>query len=255
MKSRVMALLLALLALTLPLSAMAVNRYPALDGTVTDAAGALDSATLEDILQYQALLDDEGVDIELRVVLVHFLDGESAQSYAQAVFDREQLGKKTLLLLGAVGEDSFACVLGSKVEKKLSDSGMKAMLYSSGFAERFQAQEYAAAFAKFFTALTEQVDKQYGETLDIKGLFGSAAAQTQAQVVQQTASYAQQLSDFLTDYVKDAKEHNYIPQENKTSEGLTPAGWVVLVVLILLIFSQSDPARKARNKRRHSRRW
>ncbi len=248
MKSRVFALLLAVLLLSLPLGAMAANRYPALSGVVTDAAGVLDAATMEDILQYQALLDEEDVDIELRVVLVHFLDGESAQSYAQAVFSREGLGRKTLLLLGAVGEDRFECVLGEKVKKKLNESGIKAMLYSSGFAEQFQAQEYAAAFGSFFGALTEQVEKQYGAELETKGLFGNVTAP--AQPVQQTTSYAQQLKDFFSNYVRDAKERGDASQHGKPTEGLTPAGWVVLVVLIMLIFSQSDPARKARNKRR-----
>lgn len=256
MKSRVIALLLLLLLLlllALPPAAMAANRYPTLDGTVTDNAGALSAVTLQDIVKYQALLEDADVDIELHVVMVHFLDGESAQSYAQAVFDREKLGSKALLLLGAVGEDRFACVLGSKVQKKLSDSSMQAMLYASGFAEQFQAQQYTAAFGQFFAALSEQVDEKYGEKLNTAGLFGVTAVQAQAQTAQQSTSYAQVLSDFLSDYTQNAKEHNYTPQQNKTSEGLTPAGWIVLVVLILLIFSQSDPARKARRKAR--RRW
>ena len=107
---------------------------------------------------------EEETGVKLHVALVNFLDGMEVKTYARQLFQRWELGGDDLLLLGAAGEDSFAAVMGSNVEKKLGASNAENLLYtSSSFATLFQSQQYDAAFASFSEALNDLLERQYNQ--------------------------------------------------------------------------------------------
>lgn len=242
---RVLIALIAVMLL-LPVCGLADTvRYPDMTGAVTDAAGVLSDAMKADLLKLQSELEDEDedADFNLHIVTVDFLDGQSVQSYADALFSRAKLGKDDMLLLIAAGEDSYAVTVGKKAGEAFSQANLQSRLISTGFANGIAAQRYDEALSVFFTDFV----KDAREKLDVKlsgELFGQTA-QTQAAQAQGT-SYSQMLGDLITNITTDAQKYVAQPVKNVTSKGLTPAGWVVLVLLILLVFSQSDPARKVK---------
>lgn len=241
-----LCLLIALCVLC-PMALAATGvRYPALDGVVTDDANALGQQMKSDIQTYEEKLEKQ-TDVRLYVVMVHFLDGEDAQSYADELFTRAELGENDLLVLGAAGEDRFASVTGSAVRQKLSDANAKNLLYGSGFSALFKSQRYDEAFAKYFVALNDLVAKQYGVNIKLGTLFGGAATPS---AIAKPSSESSDLWDQVMSAINDnTREYTQRQQEvERDRDGLSPLGWLVLVLLIGLLFGQSDPARRSRRR-------
>ena len=255
----------ALMILTLcvvllaPVAAVAARpaaaRYPTLTGVVTDDANALSQSVITDTATYAEDLEDE-TDVKLHVALVHFLDGVDVQTYADTLFTRWNLGDNDFLLVGAIGEDSFASVAGADVKRHISDSNAQNLLFSSGFSELFRSQQYDAAFSKYLIAFNKLVAKQYGETISMDQLFtayqtstgtstsnaGQSLWQTAAEMGSTVWNNAMGSITQNVDSYNSYREHT----EGQNGRGLSPTGWIVLVVIILIIFGQSNPARKAR---------
>ena len=257
---------LALAATLLVGAATAQTRYPANNGALTDDANALSQPMAADISAY-AQAAESAAGVKLHVALVQFLDGEPVQAYADALFTRWELTENDLLLLGATAEDTFAFATGEAVKQKLSDGNLKSLLYGGGFAEAFKTQRYDAAFGAFFPGFNELLAKQYDVKIDIRDWFTAyqqpaAAAQQSGEaqpngqslqgtvdnavqsVVAATSSLWSSTMDSITQTVNSFQADR--TQRDENGNGLTPAGWIVLAVIALIIFGQSEPARRAR---------
>ena len=159
MIKRIFSILLALVLLTAPLSALGALRMPQRRGTVTDDANVLSAQTVADLNTFAQKLEDKA-DVTLHIALVHFLDGAEVQSYAGTLFDLWELGRDDMLLLGAAGEDSCAAVMGENVQKALGATNAENLMFtSSEFGTLFRAQQYDAAFASYCTAFSALVKK------------------------------------------------------------------------------------------------
>ena len=260
-----LALALALLACA---PALAEARYPALNGTLTDDANALGQTMAKDIAAYAEKVESV-TGVKLHVALVLFLDGEPAQTYADTLFTRWELGGDDLLMLGAAAEDTFALSAGENVESSLSEASLKGLLYSSGFADAFKSQRYDDAFGAFFVAFNDLLAKQYDREIDLDSLFAAYQTGTQASADAQASADTQTTADVqtsvqdsvqsvidsssalwtstmdsITSSVQDYRD--YHDQREEDTGGLTPMGWIVLVVIALIIFGQSETARRAR---------
>lgn len=238
--------LFALLLALMPLSGMAAAvRYPELTGVVTDAANALSETTIANIAKLQSQLEDEDADLRLNIAVVDFLDGQTEQAYADELFRRAKLGEDDILLLLCVGEDRYAVSVGKDVKKDFSAAYLQSELISTGFAVQLRSQQYDLALTNFFSSFIPEIEKKLNIKLSAQSLFGHETQTVQLpQSQSQGSSYAQMLSDLISGITQNAKEYEAKPVEHVASEGLTPAGWVILVILIMLVFSQSDPARK-----------
>lgn len=247
------------LALLTPAGAMAKQaRFPEQRGAVTDDANVLSETVTGDIVSFQTLASSR-TGVQVRVAIVHFLDGMDVQTYADALFSRWSLGDDDFLLLGAVGEDCFASVSGGDVKRHFSDSNAQSLLYTSQFSELFKAQRYDEAFSMYFIAFADMLGKQFGESVPLGTLFAPyrqgvpamaspSLADTVTEAVTQAISHGsnawQGVMDSVTSNVQQYDDYHQRRQEEEN--GLTPMGWIVLVILVMIVFGQSDPARKAR---------
>lgn len=244
MKKTFYGFLACVLALCLTLPAFAAPRMPENRGALTDDANALGAQTARDIQEYAELAEDE-TDVKIHVALTHFFDGVEAKTYARQLFEKWDLGKNDLLLVGAAGEDVFAIAMGKTVEKELGASNAENLLYtSSSFASLFRAQEYDAAFSSFFLALNDLLCKQYGEEIELGELFRRQSG-AEKQTTSSSPALWEQILGSMSENTEDYQE-NHSQEEN----GLGVGGWVILAILIAIIFGQSDPVRKSRNQHR-----
>ncbi|NLV58916.1 MAG: TPM domain-containing protein [Clostridiales bacterium] len=247
---KALAAVLVAMALLIPALALGEARFPADRGAVTDDANVLSQAMIKEIGEFQTLaLARTGV--RVRVAVVHFLDGLDAQTYARELFVRWGMGLMDLLILGAAGEDSFAAVSGAEFEQTISDNNIQLLLSNSGFGELFKAQQYETAFGKLFAALAQTLGKHYGADMDLGSLFAayrSGAQATPKPSRPNVSSYVSSLWDSVMDDIDDKVEGyaSYHERRERESRGLTPAGWVLLFILIGLVFSRSDRARRGR---------
>ena len=207
----------------------------------------LGTLTARDVMAY-ASRAEEKTGVKLHVALVNFLDGMEVKTYVRQLFQRWELGGDDLLLLGAAGEDSFAAVMGGNVEKKLGASNAENLLYtSSSFASLFQSQQYDAAFTSFFKALNDLLERQYNADISLNGLF-----QTEETVTAKKSSAGSELWEQVIGSITEntADYQQYHETHEQDEGGLSARGWLVLAILVMIVFSQSDPARKARRNRR-----
>ena len=247
MKKLTCALLCALLV-SLCVTGFAAARMPADRGVLTDDADKLGAQTAQDIVNYADKLKDEA-DVKLHVVLVHFLDGMTAQGYADALFESWDLGGDDMLILGAAGEDSFATSLGKDVGES---NAQNLMFTSSHFGELFKAQQYDAAFASYFVALNTLVEKQYDERISIDGMFAAAQAGTQAtaEPAESNGTFGSQIWSEVISSIQQREDYyqDYHQTRERESGGIGIGGWIVLAIIVTIIFGQSDPARRARRQ-------
>lgn len=236
------------------LPAMAAARMPECRGALTDDADVLSAQTAKDIAAYAEMAQDEA-DAHIYVAVVHFLDGLDAKTYAAELFQKWNLGDDDWLILGAAGEDSFAAAMGEDVQKKLGVSNAENLLYtSSAFGDQFKRQQYDAAFGSLFVALNTLLNKQYGTDMELGGLFKSAQAPSAtAQPASQSAGdYSSRLWEQVLGSIDEhtADYQQYQTQRQDSDNGIGVGGWIILIILVMIIFGQSDPVRKARNASR-----
>lgn len=115
--------LLILLLLLLPV-ANAVN-YPQLNGFVTDNANMIDPVYKDKITQLAQQIEKEN-SVEIAVVTVDSLEGESIEMYAVKLFEQAGIGKKDkdngLLILVAKQEREYRFEVGYGLEGTITDS-------------------------------------------------------------------------------------------------------------------------------------
>lgn len=250
-KKLVCALLCALMLGSTALAATGA-RMPAQRGAVTDDADVLSAKTAQDIEAYAEMLDDDA-DVKLHVALVHFLDGMDAQSYADALFGEWKLGKEDMLVLGAAGEDSFAVSMGDEVKEKLGEKSAEALMFtSSRFSDLFRSQRYDEAFGSFFIAFNSLVEKRYGETISLGKLFEGSQYATEAEAEDDESGkeYGSKLWNEVMNAIQSREDsyQDYHETRQRRSSGMGVGGWIVLGIIILIIFGQSDPVRAARKR-------
>lgn len=241
---KLVSLLLCLMLALLPVTAPAAVRMPESRGAVTDDANVLSAQTAADLEKYAERLE-KATGIALHVALVHFWDGAEAQTYADTLFDRWELGSDHLLVVGAAGEDAFAASFGQSVSEKLGKSNAENLLFtSSAFASLFRTQQYDAAFADYCKALSDLVKKQNGETVRVDGLFGYAAPT----VGQQAQVFGSELWSDIMESIADSSEDYYEhhARERREDNGLSAGGWIVLIILVMIMLRRNKYERKRR---------
>jgi uncharacterized membrane protein YgcG len=278
---KTLAALTLVAALLAGASALALARYPAQGGALTDDANVIGQAVAADVAAYAEKAKAE-TGVSVHVALVQFLDGEPVQTYADTLFTRWALGESDVLLLGAAAEDTFAVTAGKAAAQKLSAASLKSLLYDSGFAEAFTAQRYDEALGGFFTGLNALLEKQYQTAVGLDGLFtgyaAQAAAQAQTGTAAQSAGMVGQTVGSALDgalsavdgAVQSAVEAtsgawnstvnavtdtvNRFQQgwdrQDENGGGLTPGGWVVLVIIVLIVSRQGR--RASRSSKRYA---
>lgn len=241
MKTRVLSFLLCLALCLMPFAALGAARMPDEREFVTDDADVLSAQTAQDLETYFDKVEDE-TDIQLHVAIVHFLDGLDAQTYADGLFDKWNLGEEDLLVLGAAGEDSFATVMGQDVQKELGKTNADNLLYtSSQFAALFRSQQYDAAFAAYCAAFNQLLKKQMDADISMNGLFGQTASQAR-----QERTYASDLWEQVMDSISESSvdyQNNRVEREHEEN-GVTAGGWIVLIILIWIVFRQDKKQKR-----------
>lgn len=250
MRKLLCAALAILLTLAAAMPALAGARMPEYRGVVMDDADVLSAQTVRDIEEYAERAEDD-TNVQVHVAIVHFLDGLDAKTYAEQLFSLWRLEDDDLLIFGAAGEDSFATVLGRDVKEELGVKNADNLMYtSSRFSELFKAQQYDAAFAEWFTALNTLLNKQYNESISLKGLF--ATAQTEADSGRAGENSALSLWERTLNSIDDntANYQQYQETRRQQDNGIGVGGWIVLAIIVAIIFGQSDPVRRARRSGR-----
>ncbi len=248
-----MALLLAALLCLMPLAARAAARMPEERGSVTDDADVLSAGTVKDLESYFEKVEDE-TDIDLHVAIVHFLDGLDAQTYADELFTKWDLGEEDMLLLGAAGEDSFATAMGQEVQRTLGKTNAENLMFtSSQFSALFRAQRYDEAFAAYCTAFNALLTKQTDADIRMNGLFGQTSAQTE----RVNRNYGSELWDEVMESITESSVdyQNYHQERQHEENGLTAGGWLVLLILIFIVFRQDKSQRRYRGERKGCLGW
>lgn len=228
MKKRFSLFAALLLCVLLPLSAFAA-RFPQKQEVLTNETSLLSAQTVSDLNHYAKQLQKHE-NLDLNVAMVYFLDGLDAQSYANGLFSAWELEDDSLLLLISAAEDSFALSMGTDVNQRMGTAA-SALLFTSGFSEFIGDQDYNRAIAAYFSEFN-QLSALSGN-ISLAHLFNEPA---------QTGSVLPQ-GGTVSLIPSPAR------QDEDKDDGLSPAGWFFLVVLVMIVLSQSDPARKRRNRR------
>ena len=136
-------ILILLILLFLSPPACAVN-YPQLQGFVTDNANMIDPAYAYDISQLAAKIEQETT-VEIAVVTIESLEGESMEMYAVKLFEQAGIGKKDkdngLLILVAKQEQEYRFEVGYGLEGTITDS-MKVNIGDRIIVPNFKNEEY-----------------------------------------------------------------------------------------------------------------
>ncbi len=125
-------ILILLILLFLSPPACAVN-YPQLQGFVTDNANMIDPAYAYDISQLAAKIEQETT-VEIAVVTIESLEGESMEMYAVKLFEQAGIGKKDkdngLLILVAKEEREYRFEVGYGLEGTENRIAVERMRYN-----------------------------------------------------------------------------------------------------------------------------
>ena len=276
MKKWICGILSLMIVLTSAL-ALADARMPVNRGVLTDDADVLSNELSSAIVAYAEDVKSE-TDLDVYVAVVHFLDGLDAQTYANQLFAKWELNDNAVLLLCAAGEDSFAAAMGKKAENKLSKQNMDNLMYtSSDFAGSIGRQEYDKAFAKYFVAFNDLISKRFDAGVKLPKAITKIANDGAAEEVQpgSTSTFSagslwSQITSGVQQNGQNEQNSNYMPslwyqtmqgvednssyytdyyQDHSYGEnGIGVGGWIILIILVMIIFSQSHPVRRANNR-------
>ncbi|MGB8218178.1 MAG: TPM domain-containing protein [Candidatus Methanoperedens sp.] len=134
-------ILLIILILLLPVASAS---YPKLNGFVTDNANIIDPVYKDKITQLAQNIEKEST-VEIAVVTVDSLDGESIEMYAVNLFQQAGIGKKDkdngLLILVAKQEREYKFEVGYGLEGTITDS-MKVNIGDRIIVPNFRNGEY-----------------------------------------------------------------------------------------------------------------
>ncbi len=246
---RLGAVLLLALLLSLTVGAFASPRFPEKTGNVSDYADVLSADTVKDLNSFQKSLHD-ATGVNLWITTVHFLDGMEINAYTKELFGRWQLGEEDLMLLMAVGEETYATVAGNTLLRRLPAESQQNLL-SANFQSSYDAQQYDDAVARYIPALANLLGKQYGAAISTAGLFG--APQATATPAPTLAPSGDSWRDFLWDndsffagdHTEERKETagEVFVREEKNS-GFSLGKLFVLIILFFLIFGSRNGRRR-----------
>ena len=245
MMKRFLSLLVAMLVLCACLPACAAPRYPERQGGTTDAAAVLSQSTLRDLATYAQRLKDE-TDIDLFVVTVDFLDGETLSSYGEGLLAQWKLDDDSLLLLLAVGEDKFATFSGKDVTRRLSRQ-VQDKLLSTSLEGPFLRQAYDEAIASFNPALTQEINKAFDADVSVGGLFGQAGSESLS-VEEWADEWARRWNAAHDEEPTPDSVGDRVTREDK-STGFS-LGKVLLTVFLLMVIFGNFSDRRGRHGRR-----
>ena len=245
MMKRFLSLLVAMLVLCACLPACAAPRYPERQGGTTDAAAVLSQSTLRDLATYAQRLKDE-TDIDLFVVTVDFLDGETLSSYGEGLLAQWKLDDDSLLLLLAVGEDQFATFSGKDVTRRLSRQ-VQDKLLSTSLEGPFLRQAYDEAIASFIPALTQEINKAFDADVSVGGLFGQAGSESLS-VEEWADEWARRWNAAHDEEPTPDSVGDRVTREDK-STGFS-LGKVLLTVFLLMVIFGNFSDRRGRHGRR-----
>lgn len=241
-------------------SAQAQPQYPENMGVVCDVADVFSSETVEDIKAFHAtLLDKTGVGFY--VVTVHFLDGQDIRTYAQTLFARWGLGENDLLLLMAVGEDTFYSVAGSSLVKVFAQDTQQHLL-SSYLEKNFMALKYNEAIASYIPALSSVLAKQYNKTITLPERMAASQPQAQATAAATATPWSESWESVLDTALDTAldsidrvfggstsdnrqNQESVLTREDKNS-GISLGSTLVLAIVLWLIFGKKSRRRDGR---------
>lgn len=219
-----------LIVLLLAATAAAEPRYPDQDGLCTDAAAVLSASVLEDLDELDDRLDDADVP-RLYIATVDFLDGSSVEDYADALFHRWHLDDDEVLLLIAVGEESFATACGSDAALHLTDELLSALL-DTDFRPPFLAQRYDEAVASFAIALVKKINSLYRVGIRTGDLFRSASG-----------SLYDNWNSMLHPADPPQSGLSFLTREDRAS-GFSVLKVLLIIVLLLLVFGSFRKGRR-----------
>ena len=273
--------ILSLMLVLVSTLALADARMPASRGTLTDDADVLSNDVGNAIVEYVSDVESE-TGVKMHVAIVHFLDGVDAQTYANQLFEKWELDDQSVLLLCAAGEDTFATAMGKKAENKLSKQNMDNLMYtSSDFSNAIAEQAYDAGFARYFVAFNDLINKRYDASLKLPKALTRAAAAGDAQPDEQPATQTSSIGSLWSQItsgvqtngqngqsgtympslwyqtmqgVEDNSSHytDYYESHDYGDNGIGVGGWIILIIIVMIIFSQSHPARKAKRNYRNN---
>ena len=246
MMKRFLSLLVAMLVLCACLPACAAPRYPERQGGTTDAAAVLSQSTLRDLATYAQRLKDE-TDIDLFVVTVDFLDGETLSSYGEGLLAQWKLDDDSLLLLLAVGEDKFATFSGKDVTRRLSRQ-VQDKLLSTSLEGPFLRQAYDEAIASFIPALTQEINKAFDADVSVGGLFGQAGSESLS-VEEWADEWARRWNAAHDEEPTPDSVGDRVTREDK-STGFSLGNVLLTVFLLMVIFGNFNDRRGRHGRRR-----
>jgi len=173
-----------ILALLLCFGAVSVGsaetEYPPRpQGTVADLAGVLGETAISDLETLSQRVEEE-TGGQIFVLTRHFLGGMNVQTYADKVFEVWNLGDMDVLALMVIGEESYALSFGATARGGVS-ADTRTSLLATHFRSAFLDRRYDDAAADLTVSLGETLCRAFGGSLNTKGLFGSAAAQSTPQ--------------------------------------------------------------------------
>ena len=151
--------MLLLLVLTIGVFAQPATSFPAMKGIVSDYAGRLDEAQIQEL---SGLLKDyeRQTSIEFVVVVVNNLDGLSARNYATGIGDFWKIGKagrnNGIVLLWAPNERAYALRVAEGLSADLSDAEATQITRQS-LLPNFKRGDYYAGLKETVLATMEHV--------------------------------------------------------------------------------------------------
>lgn len=208
-------------------------RYPKQDGYATDAARVLSATTLEDLGTVDKRLDKADA-LQLRIATVDFLDGQDADDYADALFDRWDLDDEDVLLLLAIGSGECAISAGSDAARKLTPALQEELLqqYVKPLLD-IKVKDYEGAVVDFTLAFISETNRLYGKRISANGLFGKSASGLIDSIGQLDFGLA------------DDEDGSFFTREDKGT-GFSFLKVVLIVLVLLVIFGSHSSKTRSR---------
>ena len=225
LKMRILLIALLCSLLIFPL-AMTEDQLPVPQGAAADWAGVLSGDTIADLdILSQRLQSAAGG--KIYVVTRHFLGGADTLAYGQYLFDDWALGEMDALLLMVIGEENYTLILGRKAEKLLPQESRNTLL-AQHFRSAYLNRDYDGAVAGLLPALSENLSRAAGKTMDTAGLFGRAAQES----IPETKTWAS-LWNGMFAQVEEEEERNWA--EEKAQEEME-SNWRTVIIWGLVIY-------------------
>lgn len=164
MKPEITKLSLVLIVLILCASTAAAVNYPQLTGFVTDGADMIDPAYETKITELATKIERETT-VEIAVVTVESLEGESREMYAVKLFEQSGIGKKDkdngLLILVAKQEREYRFEVGYGLEGVITDS-MKVNIGDRIIVPNFKNGEYGKGIHESIVVIEKLLEGDEG---------------------------------------------------------------------------------------------